>query len=529
MSPSFRDVLVTPAVPSTTVCMATLQNPLDTSFVKSSLNRLSQQEAWELLTKLVGTQRIGQDDLGSRPVVFLLCKWLGYQPLGIELVGRYLAEHPHLSLGEMLKRLHAQRQENEAIDLSNPPMQSALNTAQRGVKAALELIWQELDPMEQHVATFLSLFATDVIPWRLVELASEQLSWVKAELNQAKQQLYQWRLIQSVEAREDCYQLHPFIRQFLQTKLTASGQADKLKRGFVASMVLIAQQIPDSPTPTTVESVQEAIPHLVEVTQTWKAAVRDEELLWLFDRLGNFYKGQGLYELAKPWFFKCLYLAKARLGKDHPDVATSLNNLAGLYYAQGDYGEAERLYLQALNLRKFLLGKNRPEVATTLNNLASLYYTQGRYSEAEPLYLEALKLRKRFQRNDSSDVATALNNLALLYYAQRRYGEAEPLYLEALKLRQRRLGTNHLDVATTLNNLASLYEAQGRYSEAEPLLVQALQVSEQVLGSNHPTTIIFHKNLMTLQSHQKASQSWFQHKLTKKLLTFVPRRNSKQG
>jgi tetratricopeptide (TPR) repeat protein len=509
--------------------MTTLQRSLDTNFVESSLTGLSAEEVWKLLTELVGAERISQHDVWARHVVSILCEWLGYLPLGLELVGRYLDENPNLSLGEMLKRLQAQRLEDEATDFSESGMQSNLNTAQRGVKAAFELIWQELNPMTQRVAEFLSLFAPDVISWQLVESVSEQLSFAKLDVNRAKQQLCKWQLIQSVDANKDYYKIHPLIREFLQAKLATSEQSDKLKRSFIQAMVLIAQQIPDSPTRKDIESVKDAIPHLLEVTQTLIAVVRDDELLWLFDRLGNFYKGQGLYELAKPCFVKCLNVAKKRLGNDHPDVATSLNNLAGLYYAQGCYKEAEHLYLQALKLRKHFLGNNHIEVATTLNNLAGLYYAQERYSEAENLYLDALKLRKRFQRNNSPDVATTLNNLALVYYAQGRYSEAEPLYLEALEVRKYLLGNNHLDVAKTLNNLASLYDAQGRYTEAEPLLMQALEMSERVLGSNHSNTLIFRKNLAMLQAKLETSNSWLQQKFTKKLLNFMPSLFSKEN
>ncbi len=80
------------------------------------------------------------------------------------------------------------------------------------------------------------------------------------------------------------------------------------------------------------------------------------------------------------------------LGENHPDVATSLNNLAGLYEFQGRYKEAEPLHLEALDLHKRLLGENHPDVATSLNNLAGLYESQGRYKEAEPLYLETYNL-----------------------------------------------------------------------------------------------------------------------------------------
>ena len=60
------------------------------------------------------------------------------------------------------------------------------------------------------------------------------------------------------------------------------------------------------------------------------------------------------------------------LGAEHPDVATSLNNLALLYKSQGRYTEAEPLYIQALDMIKKLLGAEHPDVATSLNNLASL-------------------------------------------------------------------------------------------------------------------------------------------------------------
>ncbi|PNW47905.1 UNVERIFIED_CONTAM: hypothetical protein BEN50_11580 [Euhalothece sp. KZN 001] len=67
---------------------------------------------------------------------------------------------------------------------------------------------------------------------------------------------------------------------------------------------------------------------------------------------------------------------------DHPDVATSLNNLAFLYVSQGRYSEAEPLYQQALAMYQRLFPDDHPDVATSLNNLAFLYSSQGRYSEA---------------------------------------------------------------------------------------------------------------------------------------------------
>ncbi len=61
------------------------------------------------------------------------------------------------------------------------------------------------------------------------------------------------------------------------------------------------------------------------------------------------------------------------MGKEHPLVALSLNNLAGLYQEFGNYSQAEPLYQRSLAIREKVLGKEHPDVATTLNDLAVLY------------------------------------------------------------------------------------------------------------------------------------------------------------
>jgi hypothetical protein len=58
------------------------------------LDVLSEAEALELLRVLVQDDRVDQEIDRAKQ----LCKWLGYLPLGVELVGRYLAEDEDLSL-----------------------------------------------------------------------------------------------------------------------------------------------------------------------------------------------------------------------------------------------------------------------------------------------------------------------------------------------------------------------------------------------------------------------------------------------
>ena len=69
-----------------------------------------------------------------------LCQWLGYLPLGLELVGYYLSDHSGVSLKTLQERLTRKRIEAKAL-LKD---EQAEMTAQNGVAAAFELSWEDL-------------------------------------------------------------------------------------------------------------------------------------------------------------------------------------------------------------------------------------------------------------------------------------------------------------------------------------------------------------------------------------------------
>jgi CHAT domain-containing protein len=106
------------------------------------------------------------------------------------------------------------------------------------------------------------------------------------------------------------------------------------------------------------------------------------------------------------------------LGKEHPSVAHSLNNLAVLYQEMGNYSQAEPLYQRALAIYEKMLGKEHPSVAQSLNNLAELYRNIGNYSQTEPLLQRALAIYEKVLGKEHPHVAASLNNLASLYWAK---------------------------------------------------------------------------------------------------------------
>ncbi|MEQ8968836.1 MAG: tetratricopeptide repeat protein [Coleofasciculus sp. C1-SOL-03] len=472
--------------------LITTRLDLGASIRQLPLDVLKPRAALALLESLIGRERLQQEPWEGRK----LCRWLGYLPLGLELVGRYLRRKRDLSLQEMLSRLQAKRLEQLA--LKKPKSEDDM-TAQLGVRDAFELSWQELDESARELGIGLSLFAATPIPWRLVEGCLAEID--AEELEEIRDYgLVNLHLVQ--RQGKELYQLHPLIREFLISKREASGIADGLKREFCRVMVGEAKGIPQTPTLAEIKAVNPVIPHIAEAATSQQDWLTDDDLISPFGGLSRFYEGQGLYNQAEPWRKDCVSVTVQRLGENHPDVATSLNNLAGLYRFQGRYQKAEPLYLKALALFKRLLKKKHLDVATSLNNLAGLYESQGRYEEAKPLYLEALALTKLLLAENYIFVATSLNNLAGLYESQGHYEKAEPLYLEALELKKLLLAENYIFVATSLNNLAGLYKSQGHCEKAEPLYLKALASYKRLLEEDYISVATSLHNLAGLYKSQ---------------------------
>jgi tetratricopeptide (TPR) repeat protein len=465
------------------------------------LNKLQPEAALDLLTSLVGAQRIQQE----LEIAEQLCgQLLDYLPLGLELVGRYLERDSDLSLKAMLSLLEKKRLRHKSVLEADSMM-----TARLGVADAFELSWERLDENAQFLGCLLSLFASADIPWDLVKLAYSNLPSSENEeidldiLEEARVDLVRLNLLQ--RTGEETYRLHQLIREFLREKREQSDQVNELKQAFVAAIVAVAKQIPEPGelTRELFELLTSMIHHLAEAATVFTNWLNDEDLHWPFLGIGRFYKSQGLYAQAEPWYEQCQALTQSRLGLQHPQVVANLSNLAELYRQQGRYKKAEPLFLQALELLQGSEETNHFLRGMLMNNLALLYQDQGRHREAEPLFLESLELHRSLYGDEHPIVALSLNNLGNFFQSQDRYREAESLLLESLKLRQSLFGDNHPITASTLNDLGALSLSQKRYTEAESILIQALEFTRCSRGEENREMATRLSNLGSLYLSQK--------------------------
>jgi len=463
-----------PPVESRFKMLLTTRSRLGASVRELELQVLEKDAALEMLRALVGRDRI-QAQVAEAEV---LCEWLGYLPLGLELVGRYLTRKKDLSLAEMWKRLEKKRLEQVALQKTEWGM-----TAQRGVAAAFDLSWQELEQQARQLAGLLGLFAAAPISWQLVQDCLPE--WDEETLENVRDmQFLDLNLVRYVE--EGTYQLHPLIREFFRSKLNFIEGIDDLGKAFTSQMLVLAERISQKHTLNESLSIKTAIPHLEQVVTECISYLNDKNLLEVFERIGWFYEGQNIYKSAEYWYKSCCQTVEKRLTKSHPDYAMSLNNLAEFYRSQGDYIQSEPLHQLSLNIAREALSPNHPDLAIHLNNLGLLYKQKGEYGKAELLYQEALEIDRESIPQNQRNLCIRLNNLALLNCDLKRFDEAETQLLESLEISRQLFSSPHPSIALRLSNLAKVYTEKNQYGQAEQLYKEALEMSEETLSRKHP-------------------------------------------
>jgi tetratricopeptide (TPR) repeat protein len=142
--------------------------------------------------------------------------------------------------------------------------------------------------------------------------------------------------------------------------------------------------------------------------------------------LGDYEEAQARYEQAQTLCHK--------IG-DMIGEANCIKGLGDIAIRRADNYVVEARYEQALAIKEKALGPEHPDVATSLNNLAVVYNKQRQYSKAEFLYQRALAIQEKVLAPDHPDMATSLENYATLLRDLKRLGEAGQLEVRARAIR----------------------------------------------------------------------------------------------
>lgn len=392
------------------------------------LEVLKPEAALDLLKSLVGMERVQQEFSDAEK----LCEWLGYLPLGLELLGRYLdlEENSSLSLKKVLERLKKKKLKHISIRKGRDEM-----TAERGVAAAFELSWERLKEDAQQLGYLLSLFALAPIPWVMVEQIVKAYNWsidsddLKEEI---RADLLRLHLIK--RTGEEIYQVHQLIREFFQEKLKdlAEAQSNQMELAFAVAMSEEAKQISDTPNLNTFKSLTFAIRHIEKAAKATDPLLNNEKFYWLFIGLARFYNGQGLYTLVERWCKRGLLVGKTLFGDAEYSEVREAVAILGLFQAKvlrikGEYQLALEKHQESLvTLRN---SSEQQMVVRGLRGLGHIYRLLGEQEQSILSYEESRRLAQTIEYDKGE--ARAAYGLARIYRLRGNLAKAEERYGEA--------------------------------------------------------------------------------------------------
>ena len=204
----------------------------------------------------------------------------------------------------------------------------------------------------------------------------------------------------------------------------------------------------------------------------------DDLWSWLYNVTGAVFWRKAKYKKALEYYRKALAIDEKKLGPDHPDVATMLNNIAVVFEIQGEYDLALQSYRKVLAMFQQALGPEHPVVAVALNNMGLIFLRKAEYNKALNHLLKALAIDEKALGPDHPDLAYDLNSLGLVYWKSAQFEKALAYYGKALAIWEKAFGPDHPLVAEALSGIGNALVDQKRPEQAIEPLARALRICE---------------------------------------------------
>ncbi|CAF1367965.1 unnamed protein product [Rotaria sordida] len=206
-----------------------------------------------------------------------------------------------------------------------------------------------------------------------------------------------------------------------------------------------------------------------------KAPIRGwSQLAFILLKVGEPAKAKKLYKIL---------LQNASSDKERSDYN---HYLGWAYDDMGEYSKALSSYDQALEIRKIALPPNHPDLATSYNNIGNVYAKISEHSKALSSYERSLEIRKIALPPNHPDFAQSYNNIGSVYDNMGEYSKALSSYERSLEIQKIALPPNHPNLATSYNNIGVVYKDMGEYSKALSFLEKAHEIDRKTLPPNHP-------------------------------------------
>jgi len=194
---------------------------------------------------------------------------------------------------------------------------------------------------------------------------------------------------------------------------------------------------------------------------------------WAMSSLGYFgIRHDGLRAEAESAFREALRIREQQLGPRHPLVAWALIGLAESFRHRRP-AEARPLLERALEILDTRYGREYPDGAESLTDLAEILVHQGELASAEGLLEKAQQVTEAAFGNVHPTLAYVLIGVGHLDLHAGRAPHAIAAWQQSLRITEEKLGPNHPDLVDCLDAFQEGLRELGRVGEAADLRARA--------------------------------------------------------
>ncbi len=196
----------------------------------------------------------------------------------------------------------------------------------------------------------------------------------------------------------------------------------------------------------------------------------------------------GDYENAETNIIKAIKSQEKQFGRMHIEVAKSLSQHSLImFHKGGNKDEIEKLMLESRDIMAAKLGKDNPQYAEILKNVAVLYISEGRYDIAfHSLTVAEAIWKAKTGRKNNINTAAIYTLTGDVYYQLKNYDKAEEFYDKAKNLYARFFSKSHPEYVKIVSKLAKVAYMEKDYKTSRDLIETALDNYEGFIKTYFP-------------------------------------------
>jgi CHAT domain-containing protein len=204
--------------------------------------------------------------------------------------------------------------------------------------------------------------------------------------------------------------------------------------------------------------------------------------------LSDIYYTLGDLDKAEANVLKAIASQEKLFTRNHIEVAKSISQLALIKFYKGDNKQTvEKLMIESRTIMADKLGKENPQYAEILKNVAVLYISEKKYDIAFSSLTQAEVIwQTKTGTKNNINAASIYTLTGDVYYQLRNYKKAEEFYNKAKDLFEKFFSSNHPEYVKVLSKLSKVYYMEKDYKRSKKMIEESLNNYEGYIKDFFP-------------------------------------------